>query len=298
MSNLHVVFGSGQIGSRVARLLAERGDRVRVVARHPRGGTETLAGDGRDLAFAATAGAGATTVIDCMNPPYHKWQADLLAMGKGSLHAAKASGAKLVALDCLYMYGAPDAPMTEATPNAPCSKKGRLRVELADLRLGSGQPIAIGRASDFFGSGLDSSWWSPRAFARLAAGKGMELLGDPDQPHSYSYADDVARGIVALATSDATGVWHLPTLPAISTRALATQMFANAKFTRLSPLLLRAIGLFQPFMKELIEMGYQWDKPFVIDDGKFRARFGIEPTPLAEQVAATLASLERKAAAA
>jgi nucleoside-diphosphate-sugar epimerase len=115
----------------------------------------------------------------------------------------------------------------------------------------------------------------------------MELLGDPDQPHSYSFADDVATGLVALATSDATGIWHLPTLPATTTRELAARLVPNPKLTRLSPLLLRAIGIFQPFMKELIEMGYQWEKPFVLDDSKFRARFGIEPTPLAEQVAAT-----------
>jgi nucleoside-diphosphate-sugar epimerase len=297
MSNLHVVFGAGQIGSRIARLLQDRGDRVRVVARHPHGGTETRAGDARDLTFAAAAAEGATSVIDCMNPPYHKWKDDLLAIGNGSLHAAKTSGAKLVALDCLYMYGAPDGPMTEQTPNAPCSKKGQLRVELADLRLNSGHPVAIGRASDFFGPDLAQSWWSPRAFSRLLAGKAMELTAEPDQPHSYSYADDVAKGLVALATSDATGIWHLPTLPAISTRELAAQIVAKPKLTRLSPLLLRTIGIFQPFMKELIEMSYQWEKPFVLDDSKFRARFSIEPTPLADQVATTLAWAKQKAAA-
>jgi nucleoside-diphosphate-sugar epimerase len=297
MSNLHVVFGSGQIGSRVARLLQARGDRVRVVARHPHGGDETRAGDGRDLEFAAAAGNGATTVIDCMNPPYHKWKDDLIAMGKGSLHAAQQNNAKLVALDCLYMYGAPDGPMTEQTPNAPCSKKGQLRVELANLRLDSGQPVAIGRASDFFGADLGQSWWSPRALTRLLNGKAMELSGDPDQPHSYSYADDVAAGLVALATSDATGVWHVPTLPAMTTRELAARLVPNPKFTKLSPLLLRAIGIFQPFMKELIEMSYQWEKPFVFDDSAFRARFGIEPTPLADQVSATLSWAKQQLAA-
>ncbi len=286
MSNLHVVFGAGQIGSRVARMLQARGDRVRVVARHPHGGDETRTGDARDLDFAAAAGEGATTVIDCMNPPYHKWKDELIPLGKASLHAAQKNNAKLVALDCLYMYGAPDGPMTEQTPNAPCSKKGELRVQLAELRLRSGHPVAIGRASDFFGPDLQQSWWSSRALTRLANGRAMELCGDPDQPHSYSFADDVAAGLVALATSDVTGIWHLPTLPAMTTRELAARLVPNPKMTRLSPLLLRTIGIFQPFMKELIEMGYQWDKPFVLDDSKFRARFGVEPTPLAEQVAA------------
>jgi len=297
MSNLHVVFGAGQIGSRVAKLLLDRGDRVRVVSRHPRGGSETMAGDARDLDFAAKAGAGATTVIDCMNPPYHKWKDDLLAMGRGSLHAAKTSNAKLVALDCLYMYGAPAGPMSETTPNAPRSAKGELRVQLADLRLTSGHPVAIGRASDFFGPALDQSWWSPRALSRLLAGKPMELSGDPDLLHSYSFADDVAAGLVSLATSDETGIWHLPTLPAMTTRALAAHLVATPTFSKLSPLMLRAIGLFKPMMKELIEMSYQWEHPFVIDDAKFRARFGAAPTPLDQQIATTLAWAKQQAAA-
>jgi nucleoside-diphosphate-sugar epimerase len=121
----------------------------------------------------------------------------------------------------------------------------------------------------------------------------MELCGDADQPHSYSFADDVAAGLVALATSDATGIWHLPTLPAMTTRELAARLVPNPKMTRLSPLMLRTIGIFQPFMKELIEMGYQWEKPFVLDDSKFRARFGIDPTPLAEQIAATRLDVNR-----
>ena len=300
MSNLHVIFGSGQIGSRVARLLLDRGDRVRVVARHPKApaGAETRAGDARDLAFAAEAATGATTVIDTMSPPYHQWKTDLLPTGTGSLHAATVARARLVAFDCLYMYGAPAGPMVETTAIAPRSRKGTLRAELAELRLAAMRrgdvQVTIGRASDFFGVDLAQSYWSVRAFTRLLAGKPVEHMGDVDMPHSYSYADDVARGLVALVDADdATGVWHLPTLPAESTRALGTRVGAalgvdRVSFTRLSPLLLRALGLFAPMMRELIEMGYQWESPFVLDDSKFCARFGFGATPIDEQIATTV----------
>lgn len=297
---LHVIFGSGQIGTRLARLLSGRGDRVRVVARTPRApaGVETLAGDARDLAFAAEAGRGASVVFDTMNPPYHQWKRQLLPIAAGALHAATTAGAKLVALDCLYMYGAPAGPMTEESPLAPVSRKGALRVELAELRLGAHRRgdarVAIGRASDFFGPDLPLSWWSERFFTRVLAGKPAECLGDPDQPHSYTYADDVARGLLALADAgDATGVWHLPTAPAESTRALAARigeaLGLRVEMSTMSPLLLRAIGVFVPFMGELPEMAYQWQAPFVLDDAKFRARFGFGATPVAEQVAATVA---------
>ena len=297
---LHVVFGSGQIGTRVAQLLLARGARVRVVSRRPQApaGAEALAGDARDLAFAAEAARGAAVVIDTMNPLYHQWRRELLPLGAGSLHAATTAGARLVALDCLYMYGAPAGPMTEDAPVAPCSRKGALRAELAELRLSAlrrgDARVAIGRASDFFGPDLAQSWWSARFFDRVLAGKPAECLGDPDQPHSYTYADDVARGLVALAgADDATGVWHLPTAPAESTRALGERvgrvLGVPVRFSPFSPLLLRAIGLVVPFMRELPELAYQWEAPFVLDDARFRARFGFGATPVDEQVAATVA---------
>jgi hypothetical protein len=52
-------------------------------------------------------------------------------------------------------------------------------------------------------------------------------------------------------------------------------------------LVLHAVGVFSPYMREVAEMAYQWDVPFVIDDARFRAAFGQGPTPVEEAVAAT-----------
>jgi nucleoside-diphosphate-sugar epimerase len=308
MNALHVIFGSGQIGSRIARMLLERGERVRVVARHPSApaGAETVAGDACDLAFAESAAAGATVVYDTMNPQYHQWKQLLLPLAAGALHGARKAGAKLVALDCLYMYGAPAGPMTETSPVVANSRKGALRGELGELRLAAQRrgevEVAIGRASDFFGPALTSAWFGERFFTRVLAGKPGECLGDPDQPHSYSYADDVARDLIALAGArDATGVWHLSVEPAESSRALAdrlgTALALPIRMSTMSPLLIRALGLVMPMMRELPEMAYQWQMPFVLDDSKFRARFGLAATPIADQVAATAAWARARLAA-
>ena len=42
--------------------------------------------------------------------------------------------------------------------------------------------------------------------------------------------------------------------------------------------LLGALGLFVPILRELGEMGYQWNESFVMNDARFRARFGLAPT--------------------
>lgn len=298
-NKLHVIFGTGQIGTRVADQLLARGAQVRMISRHPKApaGAETLTGDARDTGFAAEAAKGAAVIYDTANPLYQHWKRDLLDLGRGPLHAATANRAKLVALDNLYMYAVPaTGKMSETTLLEPVSKKGELRKQLAELRLAAlaaGTPVAIARASDFFGPALPNSWFGARFFQRALAGKPTELNGDPDQPHSYTYADDVATALVQLgAADDATGIWHVPTLPAMTSRALVSDV-GNAlgikvEMKQMPRLLLRALGLVMPFMRELPEMTYQWEAPFIIDDSKFRERFRIEPTPLAQQIATTV----------
>jgi nucleoside-diphosphate-sugar epimerase len=289
-SELHVIFGTGQIGTRVAQRLLERGARVRMISRTPRAprGAEVAAGDARDLGFAAEAAKGATVVYDTANPLYQHWKRDLVALGRGTVHAAVENRAKLVALDSLYMYGAAAGPMSETSPVAPVSRKGALRAELAELRLGANTPVAIVRASDFFGTALPASWFGERFYQRAFAGKPVECLGDPDQLHSYTYAKDVAAALVQLGSVEDTGVWHVPTLPAITSRALVAHLGRalnlDISMKRMSRVLLRALGVVLPFMRELPELAYQWEVPFVIDDAKYRARFGTAPTPLADQL--------------
>ena len=61
------------------------------------------------------------------------------------------------------------------------------------------------------------------------------------------------------------------------------------KLSTLSPWALKAVGLFVPEAREVPEMLYQWQGPFVLDDAAFRARFGAGPTPMEEVVEQTIA---------
>lgn len=315
MTNAHrplqVVLGSGQIGSRLTRRLLEAGYRVRVITQRPRSsargtvGLEYVAGDLTDIDFAKRATAGASVVYDCTNPPYTEWPSLLLPLGNGALQGAIYAGAKLVALDCLYMYGAPDGPITETSPLGPCSKKGELRVALSNLRLealraGNAQ-VCIGRASDFIGPDLSYSHWNDRLFQRLCANRPGQWLGNPDTPHSYTFVDDIADALLILGLSDETGVWHLPTAPAETSRQVAkrlgTALGVSGEIERLPRWLAKGVGLFSPFLREVNEMSYQWDVPFVIDDTKFVTRFGRKATPLDVAVDVTAGWARRKYAA-
>lgn len=297
MSNreLHVVLGAGQVGPQVAQLLLERGHDVRIARRSAAAsrvaGLETIALDVRDPAAVARATEGAAVVYHCVNPAYHQWPEMLLPMTRGIAEGARRSGARLVALDNLYMYG-DTSRMNESSPVSPVSKKGRLRAQAGEILLEAG--AAIGRAADFFGPDTPLSILGEHFWTRVLAGKSAQLFGDPDQVHSYSFTPDVARGLVALGSRRGTeGVWMLPVQPAETTRAVVAR-FASAlgrdiAIASVPTWLVRAIGVFDATMRELAEMTYQWKQPYVVEDAKLRRAFAIEPTPWDDAVARTLA---------
>ncbi len=72
MSELHVIFGAGQIGPRLARELLLSGHRVRVVRRSDKpigvAGVEVVAGDARDPDFAIRASEGASVHLPLHEP--------------------------------------------------------------------------------------------------------------------------------------------------------------------------------------------------------------------------------------
>lgn len=53
--------------------------------------------------------------------------------------------------------------------------------------------------------------------------------------------------------------------------------------------MLSLAGLFSPTVREVKEMLYEFEEPFIVDNSRFSAAFGIEATPLMEAVQTTVA---------
>ena len=164
------------------------------------------------------------------------------------------------------------------------------------------------RASDFFGPGCrHASHLGERFVPRLLAGKPALYLGDPDQPHSWTYVKDVARALeIAAADERAWGrPWHVPTAPAVTAREIAARVCELGgaprppRITVPPAWLRRAAGMVSPMLRELEEIRYQFDRPYLLDSSAFQATFGMAPTPLDEALAETVdwwRSRERAAA--
>jgi nucleoside-diphosphate-sugar epimerase len=303
---LHVVFGAGQVGFPLADRLLAAGKRVRI-ARRSSGrvpaGCEVVLGDAADTSFCISAAREASAVYHCMNPPYdHRIWAQLLPRYMDNLiAAASAADARLVVLDNVYMLGRPNGrQLNEDTPMNPCSRKGEIRARVSERLFEahrSGKVIATaGRASDFYGpggtqTGLGDFFW-PRALSRKTAYSPFSL----DAVHTYHYIRDVASGLALLGCADSSVYgrpWMLPCAPAETLRQLVarlqTKLGFNIKVAQAPRWLVKAAGLVTPLMRELDEMAYQWDEPFVIDDRRFRERFHAVPENIDVAAAATVA---------
>jgi nucleoside-diphosphate-sugar epimerase len=299
----HVVFGNGQIGAHVATQLLDAGQEVAVVSRSGRNapsGARAISGDLTNCDVAAHATAGAKVIYFCLNATnYGRWPAEFPPLQRAAIHAAKRSGARLVVLENMYAYG-PTAgrPLVESLPPLATAAKAMTRVamtnELLDAHRSGNIDVTIGRASDFFGPRVSQSALGSHVMVAALSGDRAQVLGNPDLAHSYSYAPDVARGLIALGGSaKASGqIFHLPIADTITTRQLLTELFTAAghrvRITSAGRSVLLIAGFFKPDLKELRHTLYQFAEPWTVDDSRFRSEFGDLSTPLPTAIKETL----------
>lgn len=303
---LHVVFGAGQVGVPLAEILLAAGKPVRMVKRTRGGfpaGVEVMLGDATDANFCHQACVDATSVYHCMNPEYSAsiWEKFLPRYMDNLIEAAGGVGARLVVLDNLYMLGRTGGrPINENMPSNPCSKKGEIRARVAERLFDShrqGQVQAVcGRAADFYGPGGRMTLFGDYFWKPVLSGKTASSPANLDVIHTYHYIPDVAQGLATLGCADdATlgGIWMLPCQPAVTTRELAYRfapyLEKNVQMKSMPRWLLNSLSLFMPMMRELSEMTYQWEEPFVVDDRKFREYFTDRPQVIEHAAQATIA---------
>ena len=299
----NVIFGTGPLGLAVARRLAAAGERSRLVNRSGKAlapqGAKVVAADATDPAATRRVCEGADVVYHCATAAYGRWAQFLPPLMSGIIEGAASAGAKLVYGDNLYAYGVVDGPLHEDLPYRPVGPNTRARAEVATALMNAHATgkvqAAIGRASDFYGPHARESKAGDSIFGRAVAGRPAQVLGDPDAPHTYTFIDDFAAGLVTLAQHDAAlgQVWHTPNAATVSTRRFVEMVFAQlGKAARLSlapTLVISVLGLVIPPLAAVRETMYQSQLPWVVDHAKFTRAFGGGATPPENAIAQTLA---------
>ncbi len=204
--DMQLVIGAGAIGTATAQLLADRGERVRLVTRsgggpsHP--AIERVAADASDADALSDLAEGVAVIYSCAGPAYPRWVTDWPPLAAALLPAAETSGALLVTTGNLDGYGAVDGPMTEDLPLRPNTDKGKVRVRiwndaLAAHRAGRIRTAEV-RSSDYLGAGAVTPM-TLLVLPKVLAGKRASAPADLDAPHSWTYTGDVARTLLAVA---------------------------------------------------------------------------------------------------
>ena len=294
-----VIVGTGQIGTPLAAHLASLGHPVVATSRHAPGslpdGVRHVVCDGADADAleGVIRDLGARAVVVAANPSTYAadvWRASLLPLHRGVIEACRRTGARVVALENLYMHG-PEPLLSPETRVAPVSRKGEVRAEITrmlEAAAREGVRVVRLRAPDFYGRGLPAALLGDESIAKAERGELVVLPGDPDAPHAFAHRDDVVEALARLALEPDVGddearVYVAPSIHA-SPRALLAEL-ARERGTGKSRIrvlgvpvpVIRFFGLFVPLMRELAEMAYQWAAPYRVDDGAFRHRFGVLP---------------------
>src|SRR5918995_3280603 len=239
MTFKHVVFGTGAIGRAVAEELVQRGEAVRMVNLSGKmdeapGGVEVIASDLYDSAKVREVTRGATVVYQAAQPPYNKWPQKFPSLQNSIVNGLTGSGAKLVLIENLYMYGAMNSrAFTEDMPHRAHTRKGRVRGEISTAAFAAHKEgrvrVTAARGGNFFGPwGMDSTMGA-RVFYPLLRGKPAQLIGRTDIPHTHTYVRDFGKALVILGErEEADGqAWHVPNDQPQMTQGELVRIFAE-----------------------------------------------------------------------
>ncbi|GGW55590.1 NAD-dependent epimerase [Streptomyces lucensis JCM 4490] len=293
------VIGAGATGVATARQLAGSGERVRLITRsgsgpdHP--GIERIALDAGRTDELAEALDGAATVFNAAMTAYHTWPETMPPLFASILAATERAGADYVMLGNHYGYQQTAGPVTERTPMAPHTRKGRVRADLwrlAKKAHDEGRLRATEvRAGQYLGPGAVSAFTLLVA-PRVRGGELALVHGDPDAAHAFSYTEDVATALVTVSGDERSWgrAWHAPVITTTVRRAASDLAeLHGAPRPRLEPLTERDLTLLSftdPLWREFAEMSYMSERPFLVDDSDIRDTFGLKPSTLREALAA------------
>ena len=290
---LHTILGAGgAVGSQLLPVLQHK-ERVRLVSRKAQStaNVESIGADVTNYQQTLNAVKGSDVVYLLVGLAYdiRVWKEAWPKIMSNAIDACKASGSKLIFFDNVYMYGRVNGLMTEETPFNPISKKGEIRAAIAtqllnEIKAGNLR-ASIARAADFYGPvGFATSVPNILVFKNLRKRSRAQWMVNAKTKHSFTYVPDAARALYMLANrEDSFGqTWHMPTANNPLTgeafiKEAARQMSTKDSYFVVSKGMMRIVGLFDRQIKELVEMAYQNEFPYLFDSSKFNRAFNFEP---------------------
>jgi nucleoside-diphosphate-sugar epimerase len=297
-----ILGAGGAIGKELAMVLPKYTKDIRLVGRNPQKVNESDHIFRADLTqpdqvMKAVQGSEIVYLTAGFKYDIKVWQTTWPVVMQNVLDACKAYKTRLVFFDNIYMYDPKYMNhLTEDTPINPSSKKGKVRAELVYMienAVEKGDLEAlISRSADFYGPSIENvSVLIETVFKPLSKSKKANWLGPLNKVHSYTYTPDAGNATAVLGnTADAFNqTWHIPTDNQYMNgrewiNAIADELGVKAKVQVVPKFMVSIMGLFNPIMREFIEMMYQYENDYIFESNKFESKFKIKPTPYIEGI--------------
>ncbi len=243
-------------------------------------------------------------IFHCANVPYNEMVEKLIPLGESVMEAAHKSMKKVVVIDGIYPYGRRTMEKAhENHPKRPHTRKGKVRLAYEKVifhsRYNQALPL-IARLPDYYGPTANEASYLGSTMLNIAAGKPAFFIGNMSIPREYVYLPDAAYMVVELAGKDSAYKknWHIPGGGVISGKQfvdIARQASGNSKpVLRLGRVSLSLLGMFVPVMREIVEMLYLTEEPFVLSGEKYEQQVGpIKVTSYVEGIQATIKALQQ-----
>jgi nucleoside-diphosphate-sugar epimerase len=303
-----LVGATGAIGKTVAAALRQQGRRYRVIGRS-RSALERTFGDD-PLAEVVTwdpdneesirgALRGVNAIVYMVGVPYTDFQLHPILMRRVLDAAIAEKVDRLLLIGTLYVFGRPQTErITEDHPREPHTFKGRMRREQEDLVLeahATGKiKTTVLRLPDFYGPGVERSMLTD-LFVAAKQNRKAKLIGPVDRPHEFVFVPDIGPVVVKLLDTPAAfgRAWNLGGAGATTQLELARIAFGGTpRYMAAGKTMLRLMGLFDPFLKEFVEMHYLMTDPLIVDDSALQKLLGgVSKTSYSEGVRQSLAAI-------
>jgi nucleoside-diphosphate-sugar epimerase len=280
------IFGAaGPIGRSIVQALRTRNADYRVVGRHRQRLLKEFGGDPRaeivtwnpdDPESVCLAARDVETLIYLVGVPYNHFELHPEVIRKTLAGAIAERVKRFVLIGTVYPYGQPITPQVNEThPRNPSTFKGRMRKAQEDILLqahteGKIQGTIL-RLPDFYGPRVEASFLHS-LFQAAVTGGTANLMGPIDRPHEFLFVPDAGPVVLDLAAKqEAYGHWwNLAGAGSITQREIAREAFRLAgrppKLLVAGKTMLRMLGIFNPIMRELVEMHYLMTTPVLMDD--------------------------------
>jgi len=297
-----ILGAAGAVGRAVVDEFERLGQRPVVIGRDGSklqacfgGRAEIRPADLKDEESAVRALLGVQQAVYCVGLPYPQFDRHPVLM-RAALRAARRAGVKrMIVVSSVYSYGRPRAGrISEDHPRDPEARKGRFRKEQEDAAIAAHEPgvfeTLVLHLPDFYGPYASNSL-AHMMLESLMAGKAARWLGDPDLPHEFVFMPDAARVIVELlGHGECFGRrWNFAGPGAITGRRFAEvaagEIGCQPRVLATGLWMLRLGGLFNPLLRELVELQYLGETPVLLDDSALAAALGqLQKTPYEEGV--------------